>query len=155
LSKVREMSGKAEQKLRWAWRRVAARYPKLAAARWSVGQAIASRGGTGDVRAENMIWIFGSGRSGSTWLRSMMSDMEGHRLWEEPMVGLLFGEFHEKAQAGQLNTVNFIMGEPTRRGWTRSIRNFTLDGAGYANPRLGPEEYLVIRSPTVRSAPRS
>ncbi|MGI8911743.1 MAG: hypothetical protein ACR2JR_14500, partial [Rubrobacteraceae bacterium] len=27
------------------------------------------------VRAENLVWIFGSGRSGSTWLRSMMSEM--------------------------------------------------------------------------------
>ncbi len=147
MSRVREMTGRAEQKLRWAWRRAAARYPRLAAARQGVGRAVAARGGTGDVRAENMVWIFGSGRSGSTWLRSMMDDMKGHRVWEEPMVGLLFGEFHEKAQAGQLNTANFIMGEPTRLGWIQSIRNFTLDGAGHANPSLGPEEYLVIKEP--------
>ncbi|MGI8860224.1 MAG: hypothetical protein ACR2HO_08750, partial [Rubrobacteraceae bacterium] len=64
------------------------------------------------VRPENMIWIFGSGRSGSTWLRSMMSDMERHRVWEEPMVGQLFGVFHKQAQEGQLRSANFIMGEP-------------------------------------------
>ena len=99
------------------------------------------------VRPENMIWIFGSGRSGSTWLRSMMSDMERHRVWEEPMVGQLFGVFHKQAQEGQLNSANFIMGEPTRKGWTRSIRNFVLDGAHYANPRLGPDDYLVVKEP--------
>jgi len=99
------------------------------------------------VRAENLVWIFGSGRSGSTWLRSMMSDMARHRFWEEPMVGQLFGVFHKQAQEGQLNSANFILGEPTRKGWTRSIRNFVLDGAMYANPRLGPEEYLVVKEP--------
>ena len=99
------------------------------------------------VRPENAVWIFGSGRSGSTWLRSMMSDMDHHRVWEEPMVGQLFGSFHKHAQEGQLSSANFIMGEPTRKGWIRSIRNFVLDGAMYANPRLGPDDYLVIKEP--------
>lgn len=145
--KTRESFSKAEQKLRWAWRRAVTKYPRLANLKLNISQTVASKSGTGNVRPENMIWIFGSGRSGSTWLRSMMSEMTGHRVWEEPMVGLLFGEFYEKAQAGHLNTANFIMGEPTRRGWSQSIRNFTLDGAGYANPGLSPEEYLVIKEP--------
>src|SRR5215217_4442569 len=41
------------------------------------------------IRAENIIWIFGSGRSGSTWLRSMMEDLDRYQAWEEPMVGRL------------------------------------------------------------------
>src|SRR5918992_2424139 len=46
------------------------------------------------VKPENMIWIFGAIRSGSTWLRSMMGDLGRHRVWEEPGVGRLFGEFY-------------------------------------------------------------
>lgn len=98
-------------------------------------------------RPENVIWIFGSGRSGSTWLRSMMGEMAHHRVWEEPMVGRLFGSFHDNAQEGQLKSASFILGEPTRKGWTRSIRNFVLDGARYAQPRLGPSDYLVVKEP--------
>ena len=98
-------------------------------------------------RPENIVWIFGSGRSGSTWLRSMMGEMERHRVWEEPMVGRLFGSFHENAQQGQLNSASFIMGEPTRKGWIRSIRNFVLDGARYAQPKLGLDDYLVVKEP--------
>ena len=101
----------------------------------------------GGVKPENVVWIFGSGRSGSTWLRSMMGDMNRHRIWEEPLVGRLFGEFHERAGKAHLERPDFVMSDATRRGWTRSIRNFVLDGAGYAVPRLGPEDYLVIKEP--------
>jgi len=99
------------------------------------------------LRPENLVWIFGSGRSGSTWLRSMMGEMERHRVWEEPMVGRLFGAFYNDAQEGQRRSASFIMGEPTRKGWTRSIRNFVLDGARYAQPRLGSDDYLVVKEP--------
>lgn len=147
MTKANKNSKKIEQGLRWAWRRMVAKYPRLATVKQNISRAAVPERSKGNVRAENMVWIFGSGRSGSTWLRSMMGEMEGHRVWEEPMVGLLFGEFREKAQAGQLNATNFIMGEPTRRDWKRSIRNFTLDGVVYANPRLGSDEYLVIKEP--------
>ena len=94
-----------------------------------------------------MVWIFGSGRSGSTWLRSMMGELGGARVWEEPMVGRLFGEFYARAPKDNLRSADFVMGDPIRRGWISSIRNFVLDGARYSNPRLGAGEYLVIKEP--------
>src|ERR687893_2473855 len=53
--------------------------------------------GTGGINPENIVWIFGSGRTGSSWLSSMMGDMEGHALWGEPWVGSLFGNFYYRA----------------------------------------------------------
>ena len=100
---------------------------------------------TGGVDPGNIIWIFCSSRSGSTWLRSMMAEIEGHKVWEEPKVGRLFGDFYRKAQKGQLASSNFIMGDPTRTGWIKSIRNFILDGAHYAQPLLKPGHYLVVK----------
>jgi hypothetical protein len=94
-----------------------------------------------------MVWIFGSGRSGSTWLRSMMGELEDAGVWEEPMVGRLFGEFYSRAPKDNLRSADFVMGDPIRRGWIRSIRNFVLDGALYSNPRLGFGEYLIIKEP--------
>ena len=94
-----------------------------------------------------IVWIFGSGRSGSTWLRRMMGEMPGHRVWEEPMVGALFGEFYARAPEENLRSKDHVMGEPIRRGWVRSVRNFVLDGARYSNPDLGPGEYLVVKEP--------
>jgi hypothetical protein len=95
----------------------------------------------------NIVWIFGSGRSGSTWLRSMMEDLDRHQLWEEPMVGKLFGEFYDRSMEAELHRPDFIMSNATRRGWIRAIRNFILDCAAYAHPRRGAGEYLVVKEP--------
>ena len=104
-----------------------------------------SRGG--GVNPENMIWIFGSGRSGSTWLRGMMEELSNHRVWEEPMVGRLFGDFYARVPKENLRSADFIMGAPIRKGWIRSIRSFVLDGALYSNPGLKAGDYLVIKEP--------
>ncbi len=141
------MFGKLEQRARWTWRRLIEEYPRLAAVRGRMIQASVAGSESGTVEPENMIWIFGSGRSGSTWLRTMMSEMDRHRYWEEPMVGELFGGFYDKAQKGQLGSPAFIMGNPTRDKWVKSLRRFVLDGAGYANPRLKSDEYLIIKEP--------
>jgi len=103
--------------------------------------------GTSGVDPARMVWIFGSGRSGSTWLRSMMGELDGTRVWEEPMVGRLFGEFYARTPKDNLRSAGFVMGDPIRRGWIQSIRNFVLDGARYSNPRLGVGEYLIVKEP--------
>ena len=77
----------------------------------------------------------------------MMKDLKGYWVWEEPLVGRLFGKFYDEAPKGHRKRASFIMSEPTRKGWIRSIRNFVLDGAGYAQPRLGPDDYLVVKEP--------
>jgi hypothetical protein len=63
------------------------------------------------------------------------------------MVGRLFGEFYARAPEENLISPNFVMGDPIRKGWTRSIRNFVLDAARYSNPRLGAADYLVVKEP--------
>ncbi len=103
--------------------------------------------GSSSVDPGRMVWIFGSGRSGSTWLRSMMGELSGARVWEEPMVGRLFGEFYARSPKDNLRSADFVMGNPIRRGWIHSIRNFVLDGARYSNPRISAGEYLVIKEP--------
>lgn len=129
----------------WAWRRAASRYPSLTTLRAALARSYASA--TGGVKPGNLVWIFGTGRGGSTWLRSMMGELPGHAVWEEPLVGKLFGEFYEWSQSGQKGSKNFILGAPTRDGWTRSVRSFVLDGARYAHPLLGPKHYLVVKEP--------
>ncbi len=99
------------------------------------------------VNPENMIWIFSTSRSGSTWLRNMMAELRGHKAWDEPSVGRLFGEFYRNAHKRQLASTHFIMGDPTRQGWITLIRDFILGGARYNHPLLNPWHYLVIKEP--------
>ena len=100
----------------------------------------------GAVKAENVVWIFGSGRSGSTWLSSMMGDMSGQVLWGEPWVGTLFGNFYYAQNEGRRNNPQFIMGRH-RKSWLGSIRNFLLDAAAVTFPDLKEKDYLVIKEP--------
>ena len=101
----------------------------------------------GGVNPERIVWIFCTSRSGSTWLRQMLEDLTGGKVWEEPKVGQLFGNFYEKAQKEQRQSRNFVFGEPARRGWTGSIRSFVLDGVRYVHPFIGPAQYLIVKEP--------
>ena len=106
----------------------------------------AARDGAGGVRPENITWIFGTGRSGNTWLSSMMGDIRGHATWSEPRVGMLFGEFFfVNSFEGQRKSNNFILGEKQRAIWIESIRLFVLDGARGRFPDLGEDGYLTIK----------
>jgi hypothetical protein len=100
----------------------------------------------GGVRPENIVWIFGSGRSGSTWLSSMMGEMSRQTLWGEPWVGTLFGNFYYSQGEGRRQSPQFILGRH-RESWLRSIRNFVLDAAAATFPDLKEDDYLVIKEP--------
>ncbi len=101
----------------------------------------------GSINPKNIVWIFGSGRSGSTWLSSMMGDIEGHTLWGEPWVGALFGNYYYRGVAERKhNTPHFIMGSH-KETWIRSIRHFVLDSARAIFPDHKQEEYLIIKEP--------
>ena len=43
------------------------------------------------IKPESIVWIFGSGRTGSSWLAFMMGALPEHSRWTEPLVGYLFG----------------------------------------------------------------
>jgi hypothetical protein len=99
------------------------------------------------VKPENIVWIFGTGRSGNTWLSSMMGDLGGFVVWREPNVGFLFGYlYYDWAREGQRGTRNFILGR-YKESWLNSIRNFVLDEARTRFPALSEDEYLVIKEP--------
>ncbi len=102
---------------------------------------------TGSINPKNIVWIFGSGRSGSTWLSSMMGEIEGHTLWGEPWVGALFGNYYYRGvDERKHKTLHFIMG-PHRETWIGSIRHFVLDSARAIFPALGEGGYLIIKEP--------
>lgn len=45
-----------------------------------------------------------------------MADMRRHQVWEEPLVGRLFGEFYDRAQRSNLSRPDFVMADATRKG---------------------------------------
>src|SRR5215216_8086648 len=83
-----------------------------------------------DIKAEDLVWIFGTGRGGSTWLASMMGESAGGRFWDEPLVGKLFGDlYYSGAGTVQSDWDDFVYARKYRDVWLRSIRNFVLESA--------------------------
>src|SRR5215218_10194097 len=68
----------------------------------------------GGVDPGNVVWIFCSNRSGSTWLSSMMGEIEDHEVWNEPLVGKLFGDLYYVGAAGHQKVKHSIFGDNTR-----------------------------------------
>jgi hypothetical protein len=104
----------------------------------------------GSVRAEQLVWLFGSPRTGSTWLSRMMAEMDDQERWNEPYVGLLFGSFlHDRLAGAEKLLANpaFILAERHRSAWLKSIRGLVLDGAAARYPDLGEGRYLVVKEP--------
>jgi hypothetical protein len=100
------------------------------------------------VDPENVVWIFGTIRTGSTWLGSMMNDLKGHAMWNEPRVGELFGSFYYEKAAHRRENNNFILGLQRKLVWLKSIRTFVLDSVAEKYPKLIKNVYLVIKEPS-------
>ena len=97
--------------------------------------------GTGD--ASRLLWIFGTGRSGTTWLAEMLSELPGVVHWGEPLVGALFGEFKYRRAAHKKGR-HLITSEAHEGPWLRSARYLVLEGAA---ERFPDARLVVIKEP--------
>jgi hypothetical protein len=103
--------------------------------------------GSQSVVPERLVWIFGSGKTGSTWLSHMMADLEGYKLWAEPDVGKLFGNSYERAREGQRASKNFVLGDGEDEARSRAVRSFVLESVGGRFPAMSDGGVLVIKEP--------
>src|SRR5918992_1380615 len=102
---------------------------------------------SGGVNPENVVWIFCSNRSGSTWLSSMMGEVEGHEVWNEPLVGKLFGDLYYAGAAGHQNVKHYILGDFHKGSWLESVQSFVLSEATARFPEVAERGYLIIKEP--------
>ena len=151
MSRLRE----ARQQLRQANRRLAKQQEEIAAlrarlAKWEAGDEAEG------IKPENIVWVLGSGRTGSTWLSSMMKMLPNHARWNEPTVGYLFGHlfyylFHDRYHDQELPTQQkdkAILGGGFKETWINSIRRLVLDGATARFHEVADKRgYLVIKEP--------
>ena len=103
-------------------------------------------GETVRISPENLVWIFGSARTGSTWLGAMMADLKDHAWWHEPLVGYLFGHLYYERAKARREDEHFILGGD-RALWLGPVRRFVLDAASVKFPELIDKGYLVIKEP--------
>jgi hypothetical protein len=80
----------------------------------------------------------------------MMAELENQERWNEPYIGLLFGSFlHERLDGNTklLNNPSFILSDPHREIWLRSVKNFVLEGARARYSNLRDDQYLIVKEP--------
>lgn len=94
------------------------------------------------VRPENIVWIFGTGRTGSTWLAAMIEEPANQQVWFEPRIGALFGAQKLDRFGGEF----FIFSDKYKETWLGSIRNLVLDGANARFPKAA-KGYLFVKEP--------
>jgi hypothetical protein len=134
----------ASQELEEAHQTLARKDEEIGQLRARLAQRDASRRGSG-IEPENIVWIFCSGRTGSSWLSRMMGELEGHTVWFEPWVGALVDPYH--LQLERRKGAHFILSSQYRATWLASIRSLVLDGADARFPETGLKDYLIIKEP--------
>ncbi len=99
----------------------------------------------GDLKPENVVWMFGTARVGSTWLGSMMDEPTGHAMWHEPLVGALFGNFYYGRGAHRSGRHGILGGPDQKR--SKAIRAFVLAAAHEKFPEITGGGYLIVKEP--------
>lgn len=139
-----------EEELRLAMERVGQQQLQIERLRRRI-EALEGRAAGGDgspARPQNFVWIFGTGRSGSTWLGRMMRDLRGNTLWNEPLVGYMLGQLYHVRGEYLHDNPNFLLGGP-KETWLPSVRRFILDAAAAKFPRHAtvPSRRVVVKEP--------
>lgn len=108
------------------------------------GRIAARLRGKGPLPEDRLVWIFGSGRSGSTWLAAMLGELPGFAQWKEPLVGELFGHlYYERATKRMRSNPNFVLGRH-REVWIPAVRDFVLANAA---GRFPGASWVVAKEP--------
>jgi hypothetical protein len=104
---------------------------------------------TGSMLPENLIWVFGTARTGSSWLSAIMGEIGGYSRWHEPLVGHLFGNLYYERAGHRSEDEHFILGGRYRYLWLDTLRRFVLDSAAARFPEVAAKDggYLIIKEP--------
>jgi len=77
----------------------------------------------------------------------MMEDLDGYAMWNEPLVGNLFGNFYYFRVGGRKLGKHSILGEPYKETWLGPMRDLVLGGAAARFPEIIGGGYLIIKEP--------
>ena len=98
------------------------------------------------INPENVVWIFGSARTGSSWLARMMAGLPRHVWWNEPYVGAIVART-SNPKSDLVQRPETIFGAPHKKTWLASVRSMVLSGAAARFPNASREDHLVIKEP--------
>lgn len=71
---------------------------------------------------DNIVWVFGGGRTGSSWMAEMLSEAFDLTLWFEPRIGSLFDPNWIASHHGR----SYVFSPKHEHQWLPAIREFIL-----------------------------
>jgi hypothetical protein len=90
-----------------------------------------------------LVWIFGFGRSGSTWLASLLGRNERTTVWLEPLIGLVFGRALNTAEPFVTSPAYVLGGPPQHR--LPPVRAFVEAAIAARYPGLAGGDVVVLK----------
>lgn len=101
----------------------------------------------GDRIQDRLVWVFGTARTGSTWLSSIMGELDAQTVWFEPHVGEMFGRmYHEWNEEAHFQNKHFILGADESL-WLNPVQKFILETASRRFPEFAEGNYLIVKEP--------
>jgi hypothetical protein len=147
LRQTREQSKKRAERLEEAQRLLAEKEQEIAKL-WAMSPGTFAASWHGGIDPGNIVWIFGTARTGSTWLSSMLAELTGNNLWNEPYAGAIFAPTFYKLPWRLIGERNdSLLSHRYKHVWLKSVRSLVLEGASVRFPDVGEKEYLIAKDP--------
>ena len=90
---------------------------------------------------EQLAWIIGCGRTGSTWLAEMLGDLPNLRRWHEPYFGRFLRHVHERPEDLERHASFYTARH--RRIWVAGLRTMFFDMVRERFPQFGRHSLVV------------
>lgn len=97
------------------------------------------------IKPDNIVWIFGTGRSGSSWLWRMLVSQEEYIGWNEPYAGVMFPPLQAATNIREREAT--IFGNSHRQAWNGSLKAMFLRCAASRFPDADADNYLIVKEP--------
>ena len=97
------------------------------------------------INSTNIVWIFGTGRTGSSWLWRMLVSQKRRVGWNEPYAGSIFSRLDTAENLKKRKET--IFGYAHRDAWRASVKGMILRGAAARFPQITKDDYLIIKEP--------
>jgi hypothetical protein len=103
----------------------------------------------GGFHEDQVIWLFGHPRSGTTWLARLLTDGFGLKMWNEPYLVQVLGFANrlQRNEPGRFADETFWMSDPQQDNWRASLNVFLTDVIARQGGAVGDHPGLVIKEP--------
>lgn len=98
-----------------------------------------------NINPKNVVWMFGTGRTGSSWLWRILVSQKHHVGWNEPYAGAVFRQLD--AAENLRKRKETIFGDAYREAWRESVEYMILRCAAARFPQMTRDEFLIIKEP--------